>query len=201
MTREEAIKVLENATIEPTWGGSFRATSEALDMAIEALKREDHDGCDGCRYEANHELSLPCVGCKQNYVDKYVPMPEHDREWIIGCIKHDGFVKTDRGDKANQIILDALSADNTSTNTSTKSTNISTDTSADRPRGEWISVNKKLPDDGKWAIWCNNDGVIEIARFKEDCYNHFYPNGTSFELEDAVAWMPLPEPYKGGEDK
>ena len=41
MTREEAIKVLENASIEPTWGGSFRATSEALDMAIEALKRED----------------------------------------------------------------------------------------------------------------------------------------------------------------
>lgn len=41
MTREEAIEVLENATIEPTWGGSFRATSEALDMAIEALKRED----------------------------------------------------------------------------------------------------------------------------------------------------------------
>lgn len=38
MTREEAIKILENSTIEPTWGGSFRATSEALDMAIEALK-------------------------------------------------------------------------------------------------------------------------------------------------------------------
>ena len=33
---------------------------------------------------------------------------EHDREWIIGCIKHDGFIKTDRFDKANQIILDAL---------------------------------------------------------------------------------------------
>ena len=41
MTREEAIEVLENASIEPTWGGSFRATSEALTMAIEALKRED----------------------------------------------------------------------------------------------------------------------------------------------------------------
>lgn len=36
---------------------------------------------------------------------------DHDREWIIGCIKHDGFIKTDRFDKANQIILDALSAD------------------------------------------------------------------------------------------
>ena len=33
---------------------------------------------------------------------------DHDREWIIGCIKHDGFIKTDRFDKANQIILEAL---------------------------------------------------------------------------------------------
>ena len=36
---------------------------------------------------------------------------DHDRDWIIGCIEHDGFIKTDRFDKANQIILDALSAD------------------------------------------------------------------------------------------
>ena len=33
---------------------------------------------------------------------------DHDRDWVIGCIQHDGFIKTDRFDKANQIILDAL---------------------------------------------------------------------------------------------
>jgi ferredoxin len=33
---------------------------------------------------------------------------DHDRNWVIGCIQHDGFIKTDRFDKANQIILDAL---------------------------------------------------------------------------------------------
>lgn len=115
MTREEAIDILVGVI-----AANSEEENEALAMAIEALKREDHDGCDGCRYEANYELSLPCVGCKQNYVDKYVPMPEHDRDWIVGCIKHDGFVKTDRGDNANQIILDALSAD--------------------RPKGEWIDT-------------------------------------------------------------
>ena len=47
------------------------------------------------------------------------PIIEHDREWIIGCIKHDGFIKTDRFDKANNIIVDALE-------------------SCDRPSGEWI---------------------------------------------------------------
>lgn len=125
MNREEAIKILEYTLYcvdEETLKGANEA--EAIPMAIEALKREDHDGCDGCRYEANYELSFPCAECKQNYVDKYVPMPEHDREWIIGCIKHDGFVKTDRRDKANQIILDALSAD--------------------RPRGEWIKATESV---------------------------------------------------------
>ena len=66
---------------------------------------------------------------------------------------------------------------------------------------KWIPCSQKMPDDGTWAIWCSNDGVIGIARFKEDCYNHFYPNETSFNLEDAIAWMPLPEPYKGGENE
>ena len=49
MNREEAIKILENATIEPTWGGSFRATSEALDMAIEALQT-DIVRCGECKF-------------------------------------------------------------------------------------------------------------------------------------------------------
>ena len=35
---------------------------------------------------------------------------DHDRDWIIGCIEHDGFIHTHRFDKANQIIHDALSA-------------------------------------------------------------------------------------------
>ena len=47
-----------------------------------------------------------------------VPQMEHDREWIIGCIKHDGFIHTHRFDKANQIILEALEVG--------------------RPSGEWL---------------------------------------------------------------
>lgn len=110
MTRSEAIEMLVNATYSDEWQGNEKLTTAHL-MAIEALKRENHDGCDGCRYEENDELTAPCTSCKQNYTDKYTPMPKHDRDWIVGCIKHDGFIKTDRGDKANQIILDALSAE------------------------------------------------------------------------------------------
>ena len=49
------------------------------------------------------------------------PQTEHDREWIIGCIKHDGFIKTHRFDKANKIILEALEG---------------------RPHGHWIRQDK-----------------------------------------------------------
>ena len=50
------------------------------------------------------------------HADKTQTMDEqhtinHDREWIIGCIEHDGFIHTHRFDKANQIIHDALSAE------------------------------------------------------------------------------------------
>ena len=42
---------------------------------------------------------------------------DHDRDWIIGCIEHDGFIHTHRFDKANQIIHDALSAENSNAKT------------------------------------------------------------------------------------
>lgn len=33
-----------------------------------------HDGCKGCRYEANDEYMMPCVKCRQNYMDRYAPI-------------------------------------------------------------------------------------------------------------------------------
>ena len=63
--------------------------------------------------------------------------------------------------------------------------------------GDWIPISERLPEDGTWNIWQSKTGAIGIERYKEDAYNHFYPSGRFFSLEDAVAWMPLPERYKG----
>lgn len=52
--------------------------------------------------------------------------------------------------------------------------------------------------DGEWVI-VTDGKTISVERIKKDCYDHFYPNGRWFELEDVVAWMPLPEPYKDGD--
>lgn len=63
---------------------------------------------------------------------------------------------------------------------------------------EWIPVSERLPEDGEWAIFTNGE-LISVERYKLDVIDHFFPNGRWFELEDAVAWMPLPKPYKSNE--
>ena len=66
---------------------------------------------------------------------------------------------------------------------------------------KWIPISERLPEDGTWNIWQSKTGALSIERYKEDAYDHFYPSGRFFSLEDAVAWMPLPERYKEGEDE
>lgn len=65
----------------------------------------------------------------------------------------------------------------------------------------WIPCNKKMPEPGSWAIWCSVKGIIQVARWKEDAIDHFFPDQGFFQLEDAVAWMPLPKPWKGADDE
>ena len=69
------------------------------------------------------------------------------------------------------------------------------------PSMKWIPISEKSPNDGEWAIF--TDGTqMSIERYKMDALDHFYPSGRWFNLEDAVAWMPLPELYKAErEDK
>lgn len=70
------------------------------------------------------------------------------------------------------------------------------------PEPRWIPCSERLPEEGSWAIWCSSEGSIQVARWKIDALDHFFPDQGFFELEDAVAWMPLPEPYKAeSEDK
>lgn len=126
MTRDEAIinlKLSQNRI-----GGIKKEEWNALQMAIEALSAE-HKHCWDCKHyepkynvchapevvkQVTSKLKKPCDSLlteESNGSKEQKSKLEHDREWIIGCIKHDGFIKTDRFDKANQIILDALSAE------------------------------------------------------------------------------------------
>ena len=66
--------------------------------------------------------------------------------------------------------------------------------------GGWIPISEILPNDGEWAIFTNGT-QISVERYKMDALDHFYPSGRWFDLEDVVAWMPLPEPYKPQEQE
>ena len=65
------------------------------------------------------------------------------------------------------------------------------------PGPQWIPVSERLPEDGNWCLF--TDGAsMSVERHKADALDHFFPEGRWFRLEDAVAWMPLPEPYEEG---
>lgn len=75
------------------------------------------------------------------------------------------------------------------------------------PKSEWILLRWEIEGiscdipwelDGKWLLFTNGKSV-SIERIKKDAQDHFFPEGKIFELEDATAWMPLPEPYESEE--
>lgn len=59
-----------------------------------------------------------------------------------------------------------------------------------------------LPEPGSWAIWSDKEGHRIIARWKEDAIDHFFPDQRMFDfnLEDAVAWMEIPERTKNAKE-
>lgn len=63
-----------------------------------------------------------------------------------------------------------------------------------QPEPPWILVNERMPRDGTWNIFTDGKN-ISVERYKADAIDHFFPNGRWFQLEDVIAWMPLPEPY------
>ena len=74
---------------------------------------------------------------------------------------------------------------------------------ADIPR--WIPVTERLPKEQRTYLVTVNDGGIRVA-IAQWWYNYLdhaegYFVCDDCYAEDIVAWMPLPTPYKGGEEE
>ena len=70
--------------------------------------------------------------------------------------------------------------------------------------GEWIPCSERLPEESNIYLCCNIVGDIYMHRWtvpfyfkKEGAWMDMYDDWPE-EITDVVAWMPLPEPYKGG---
>ena len=68
----------------------------------------------------------------------------------------------------------------------------------------WIPVTERLPEERGTYLVTVVDGTIKRAVAQ---WWHDVDNGKGYFVcddcyaEDIVAWMPLPEPYKGGEEE
>jgi hypothetical protein len=121
----------------------------------------------------------------------------HDRDWIIGCIEHDGFIHTHRFDKANQIILDALSSETLQGWIPFTRRPMTEEEQKDYPNCTFM-FDCVLPDDGD-EILVSNGRFVWMDVFCNDIDGCYLDSGD--DIDEDMAWMPLPKPYKGGDDK
>lgn len=65
----------------------------------------------------------------------------------------------------------------------------------------WIPVEERLPDKGTYVMCCFDDGAVDVLwqNWKEDKSLLFYAD-IDGEIRKAIAWQPLPEPYKPKKD-
>lgn len=71
------------------------------------------------------------------------------------------------------------------------------------PADQWIPCSERLPDkeSSTEVLVTYYDGVNEETRVEEECYFYGVWVKPLEWNENRVAWMPLPEPYKGLENK
>ena len=62
-------------------------------------------------------------------------------------------------------------------------------------QGNWIPVSKRMPEP-RIDVWCNSDMGQMVG-----CYDEYVETwyGRDYLELMVTAWMPLPQPYKGGE--
>ena len=77
----------------------------------------------------------------------------------------------------------------------------------------WIPCSERLPDVGEIVIasWSDlwSDAIVFARRYCEDDWEWAYEQGSDYwesardydRESNPEAWMPLPSPYKGGEEE
>lgn len=74
----------------------------------------------------------------------------------------------------------------------------------DKPKKGWIPCSERLPEETGLHICTVNRELFDVRRMKfellaEGGYRWLLGNGSEVFPSFVVAWMPLPEPWKGAE--
>lgn len=68
---------------------------------------------------------------------------------------------------------------------------------------DWVPCKERMPEIGVWVLVYTRASWIITARcmeqFEPNNYYRWYyrPSGQKCSLQNVIAWMPLPPPYKG----
>ena len=67
---------------------------------------------------------------------------------------------------------------------------------------QWIPCSERLPEEETDVLVCNADGDINISRgsYSTEAKNEFIWYTSGWRFGKVIAWMPLPECYRGEED-
>lgn len=78
------------------------------------------------------------------------------------------------------------------------------------PEQRWIPCSERLPEPNLSVLVQLNDGFVDpiqimtlnISKSEGDffCFWRTQEMGIDFDMDDVVAWMPLPEPWEGEQD-
>jgi len=63
---------------------------------------------------------------------------------------------------------------------------------------QWIPCSERLPEDGRVVLWCNEHGSVFTTAITAR-FDNSWAVGKRHRSSRMVAWMPLPEPWKGEE--
>ena len=81
------------------------------------------------------------------------------------------------------------------------SVNILNDLPSAQPEQRWIPCSERLPEVRQWVLCQCRANIIYVLRLTKDKdWEMLYPHAT-YLSGFVLAWQPLPEPYKGGEQE